>query len=871
MLTLKKVIAELKPSVFFVEETKFKDEGKIKLEKYIIFEFVRKSRDGGGGLALGCVKQLKPSWVREGDENVEALSVEIFVQSMKVRCCAAYGCQESELLEKKLAFWNYLDEEVAQASASGAGLVIHFDGNLWAGKNIKPDDPRPQNKNGKLFEGFLSRNHHLTVVNSLSLCEGLITRSRLKDGKLEKSVLDFFVVCSRVLPFVKRMVIDEGKKYILTNYEQVKKGGKASDTDHATEILDVDLNIIKEKPERRELFNFKNIDAQKLFQISTSETDEFSKCFTNMLPVHKQVERWRNVLQSHFKKSFTKIRITNKNFVKPINQSISKLIDQRNSLIQKNENICQVQVFDRRISEMEAEEKRNLIIKHFKSFSEDSENINLHQVWKTLKNLWPKCGQNLPSAKRNFRGKIVSGPTELKKLLAQEYKERLRCRPRRPDFLEILAKRKSIFKMKLKLAENNKSSPWLMSHLERALKDLKKDKSRDHEGLINEIFQIGVIGHDLKESMLMMFNKLKREKKIVSFMTYSNITTVPKKGSKLELKNERGIFRVSVPRSILMRMIYNDEYPVIDDNMSDCQMGARKNKGCKNNIFIVNGIIHDVLRSKRKNPVLLQIYDYAQMFDSIDLEEAISDIYDAGFKDDKLALVYEANKEIEMAVNTPSGLSERQIIKNSVLQGDTWGSILASVQVDSIGKDCKEAGYGYLYKDALEVNVLGLVDDMIGVTEAGYQAQQMNVFLNVKSAEKGLQFGKKKCKAMLIGKHKEKIINNELKVDTWKVVHEENLETGVDVLVETYEGEVAIEMTEEQKYLGFLVSSSGNNMVNINQIKKKSKGIIRRIFSKLESLNLQNYYFECGLIFLKVMLRSSILYTSETYYDIKEN
>ena len=43
-------------------------------------------------------------------------------------------------------------------------------------------------------------------------------------------------------------------------------------------------------------------------------------------------------------------------------------------------------------------------------------------------------------------------------------------------------------------------------------------------------------------------------------------------------------------------------------------------------------------------------------------------------------------------------------------------------------------------------------------------------------------------------------------------------------MVETYEGEVAIEMTEEQKYLGFVISSLGNNMVNIEQIKKEIQG-----------------------------------------------
>ena len=56
--------------------------------------------------------------------------------------------------------------------------------------------------------------------SSLPLFGGLITRSRLRDGKWEKSVLDFFVVCSRVLPFVTKMVIDERKQHILTNYSR---------------------------------------------------------------------------------------------------------------------------------------------------------------------------------------------------------------------------------------------------------------------------------------------------------------------------------------------------------------------------------------------------------------------------------------------------------------------------------------------------------------------------------------------------------------------------------------------------------------------------------------------------------------------------
>ena len=100
-----------------------------------------------------------------------------------------------------------------------------------AGQELIPGDPRPQHRNGKLFSEFLYRHPHLSIVNALPQCEGLIS----SDNKIEESILDFFVVCSKVLPFVKKMVIDESKNYILTNYRKVGKTGKSIDSDHFTE------------------------------------------------------------------------------------------------------------------------------------------------------------------------------------------------------------------------------------------------------------------------------------------------------------------------------------------------------------------------------------------------------------------------------------------------------------------------------------------------------------------------------------------------------------------------------------------------------------------------------------------------------------
>ena len=67
-----------------------------------------------------------------------------------------------------------------------------------------------------------------------------------------------------------------------------------------------------------------------------------------------------------------------------------------------------------------------------------------------------------------------------------------------------------------------------------------------------------------------------------------------------------------------------------------------------------------------------------------------------------------------------------------------------------------------------------------------------------------------------------------------------------------------------------MISSKGDNMVNIKEMKNKSIWVIRKIFTKLDSLNLKKYYFECGILFLNTILRSSILYACETYYSLKE-
>ena len=405
-------------------------------------------------------------------------------------------------------------------------------------------------------------------------------------------------------------------------------------------------------------------------------------------------------------------------------------------------------------------------------------------MWKLKKRLWPSKAPALPVAKKSHSGRLVSSPKELKILLLKEYQLRLRPRPTHPSMKLLKVVRKKVLNLKMKAAIKKKSPPFSMTELDIVLGDIKSGKARDPEGLARDIFKSSVIGSDLRQSMLMMCNKIKESGTVPDFMRNSVIATIPKKGrlSKTDLSSERGIFLVSVIRSICMRLAYNSKKDMVDSNMSHSNIGGRKEKSCRNHIWVLNSIVQDQISSVKKPPIIFQQYDYKQMFDGINLKEAINDLFDVGVNDDCLQLVYDANRKIQFRVKTPAGMTEEGALEEVVLQGDTWASVAASVQCDAFDRELLEedAPFIYRYKNYIPIGILGQVDDLIGVAEAGFKSHQLNSYINVKTSDKYLQFGKEKCQAMLISKKRtvDEYLFSKLEVDTWKTTFdkEENME-----------------------------------------------------------------------------------------------
>ena len=94
--SLEHLILTEKPSILFFQETKLCRSGRIKTpssKQYTWYELHRTSSAEkevkGGGLAIGVLSVLDPSWISEGDDNAEALTIEIWIEGFPIRLLCA--------------------------------------------------------------------------------------------------------------------------------------------------------------------------------------------------------------------------------------------------------------------------------------------------------------------------------------------------------------------------------------------------------------------------------------------------------------------------------------------------------------------------------------------------------------------------------------------------------------------------------------------------------------------------------------------------------------------------------------------------------------------------------------------------------------
>ena len=446
-------------------------------------------------------------------------------------------------------------------------------------------------------------------------------------------------------------------------------------------------------------------------------------------------------------------------------------------------------------------------------------NMSRIKMWKIKQKVCPKYETSDPVAKMDKNGNLICDKSGIKKLYVEVYKERLSHRQVQEEYKTLKMNKEFLFELRLKLSKTRKSDDWNLYDLNKVLRNLKTKKAADPVGLVNELFRPGVAGSDLVKSTLMICNMMKSEIRIPKFAELANITSIYKqKGSKLDLNNDRGVFSVTCLRGIIDKRIYNDVYDIIDNNMSDSNVGGRQNRSIRDNLFIVNGILNEALI--HKSNIDLGLYDIAKCFDAQWYEETMNDIWDVGVNDDKFALISEINAKCNISIKTPVGQTDRFEMDRIEMQGTVIGPLKASVQLDTLGRDCYERQEGlFMYKDCVAVPPLMMIDDLAAFSVCGTDSIITNAIINSKIACKKLEFGPSKCYNLHIGKETEactKLTVNKLDSMTVK---------------------------NHATYLGEIICSSGSNDKNIQNKRNSGLSAVSQIISMLNQIISRSFLF----------------------------
>ena len=310
------------------------------------------------------------------------------------------------------------------------------------------------------------------------------------------------------------------------------------------------------------------------------------------------------------------------------------------------------------------------------------------------------------------------------------------------------------------------------------------------------------------------------------------------KGDINSFDSHRGVFRTSSLRNIMDRLIYNDEYEIVDSNLTACNVGCRKKRNIRYTIFVMNAIMND---SKRGDGEAcdISVYDVRKCFDSLWMQECINDLYENGLTSDKLCMIYYSNINANIAIKYSSGLSERFAIHNKVMQGTIWAGLMCTCTMDSLGKMAyNNKSIIYKYKKEVEVPPLQMVDDIIAASKCGNQVVETKSVVNIFLKMKKLELSESKCSRIHIGKSKCKLCP--------KIYA--NKEQTID--------------SEKEKYLGGFLTTSTNPKATNQDRKTRGYGKLSEMRAILQDIPLSVRRYEIGLTLRQAWFLNGSLYNS---------
>ena len=458
---------------------------------------------------------------------------------------------------------------------------------------------------------------------------------------------------------------------------------------------------------------------------------------------------------------------------------------------------------------------------------------------------WDLCkkarkGENVGTSIETEDGCELFGSELISNAYMNEFRHRLRKREMSDDLRNYESRTELLCKMYLDDAENEKGPPYSKEELEKVRKRLKKGKSPGRDQLPPEIFKEG--GEQLQDSILDMFNQIKKINTIPHQWTQVQISTIYKnKGKRKRLLNQRGIF---------LKQILSKMYGTLNMNrakeamklINKLQAGGQDNRSTADQTFLMRAAIDHA--KYLDQPLFITLYDYSQCFDSLWLSDSLLSLLKVGVEREVVSILQTLNETCNIVVKTPVGMTEEFEMKSIVQQGSVSGSALcaastAEIMEEDLGKGCQIG--------AAILKALAFIDDIATFCNDHENAYIAHSNVEWFSAKKRLLLNALKCVLLCVNTKPHHVIPR-LKL-----------------------GDTALSTVDSAPYLGDIFNEAGDNANLIADRVKKGKACIVNAMSLCSEVTMGTYTIHTLLLLYKSLFLQIVLYNSQSWSNLTES
>ena len=330
--------------------------------------------------------------------------------------------------------------------------------------------------------------------------------------------------------------------------------------------------------------------------------------------------------------------------------------------------------------------------------------------------------------------------------------------------------------------DSTKVPLFMETEIEKALKEMKKNKSPGNDQLTSDIIKLG--GSEALKQITTIFNNILRTQKIPHEWKEAKIIILFKKGDRKDIKNYRPISLLSHMYKLFTRVLQKRMEKVLDSNQPREQAGFRKGFSTTDHLQTINQIIEKC--NEFNIPLCLAFIDYEKAFDSIEHWAIFEALRDIGIHETYVNILKDIYTEATAKIHIENQVSEEIKIQRGVRQGDPISPKLFTATIEEVFKNS-------------ELEQRGLIIDGEPLTDLRFADDVVTPTIGVKNNETQLNIINEESKKIGLAIHrgKTKFITN---YDTDEKIFIEGIE---------------IEEVESYKYLGQMISMENRTLEEV--------------------------------------------------------